>query len=146
MLEMKKLNVYLLMLLVSAMCFMLACNNSKQNSKNAKENALEAKLELQEKNDELLDDVKKTKIEAMELSEKNKQSLVDFKTRISNEQDGIKANYLIDIKRLNDRNNDLLKMMINYEGTRMDDWENFKLKYHYEMDSFQIDLDKLIKD
>ena len=127
----------LLTLLASALItgtLLISCNNSAEKVENAESNATEAMSDLNEANEEYLAEIEEHKKKTADKITANEKSIAEYKERIENERNEIKADYNKKIYELEKKNSDIKKKMDDYQAEGKEKWELFKAELNRDIE------------
>lgn len=116
-----------------AAAYFTSCNTSGTQLKNSEYKVTEAKKDLSDANAEYLEDLKKYRADADIQIEKNKDSIKEFKARVSSEKKEAQVGYELKIAELEKKNTEMKKKLDQYSGKSADQWESFKTEFNRDM-------------
>lgn len=132
---MKNSIILLSVLLLAGTSIFQSCESSAEKVKEENENVQEANEDLEEAKREYEAEVVKFKEQQLVAISENEKSIQDFKMRIASDKKA-SAEYKEEIVNLEMKNQMLSQKMDGYEGKSKKNWEEFKVEYKHDMESF----------
>jgi phosphoenolpyruvate-protein kinase (PTS system EI component) len=113
--------------------FFASCSSTSEKVDNAEEKVEEAKEDLNDANHAYIIEMEDYKRNTETQLTSNEQSIVEFKSRISNQKKEAKAEYEKQIDALNVKNSDLKKKMADFKADSESSWNAFKSEFSHDM-------------
>jgi hypothetical protein len=110
-----------------------SCNSASDDLKDAQEEVTDAEKELDEAQKAYEDEVKAFRLETEEKISANELLILEWNKKIENGSTKMRAEYLIKMKELDDRNRSLKKKMIEYKADTKENWNEFKTEFNDDM-------------
>ncbi len=124
--------------IIAALAFTVStsssCGSSELKVEKAEKNLDKAQKDLEQANQDYVNDIENYRKITADRIEENNKSIADFNARKDEDKKKIKADYQIQMKELEDRNNDLKKSMDDYKANGKEGWELFKKQFSSDMD------------
>lgn len=119
------------------------CNSSSDKLEKAKVDSKEANKNLAVANAAYLADVENYKTETQKRIERDNQSIVEFNSKIKDDQKEIKESYQKELGELEQKYANMQKRMDEYQAAGKEDWEKFKAEFDHDMDQLGQSLKDL---
>lgn len=114
--------------------------NTDKRSDKAREDLTEAKQDLKVAQQDSVTDYQNFKRESEATFIKNEKSLADWKVKVSQSDVNRRAEYEKNLAKLNQKNVDLKKRMVDYKHNGETKWSSFKTEFNNDMDDFGKEL------
>ncbi len=139
---MKKIYSILIILMFVSIAAITSCKTPAQKVASAKKDVREANKDLDKAQEVYMAEVQAYRRETADRISANDRSIAEFRTRIENEREDVKADYRRRIAVLEQKNSDSKRRMDDYKADGREKWQNFKMEFNRDMD----ELGKALKD
>ncbi len=109
----------------------------------AQETAKQANNDLEKAKVEYLNEIDSYRKEANDKIAANDKSIAEFKARVANEKNDVKAEYKLKIAELDLKNSDMKKQINDYKADSKEKWETFKIQFTQSMNDLGVSFKNL---
>ncbi|KOY84449.1 hypothetical protein AD998_20850 [bacterium 336/3] len=111
-----------------------SCTTPSEKVEDAENKVKNADKELEKAKEAYLEDVKKSKAEALDRLVKHQQEVIAFKEKIAVEKQEIKDKYTQKITELEEKNQKIKERLENYQTDDENQWKNFKKELNHDIE------------
>ena len=109
----------------------------------AQETAKQANADLEKAKADYLNEIDNYRKEANDKIDANNKSIAEFKARVANEKNDVRAEYKLKIAEIDLKNSDMKKQINDYKADSKDKWEAFKIQFTQSMNDLGDSFKKL---
>ncbi len=109
----------------------------------AQETAKQANNDLEKAKVEYLNEIDSYRKDANDKIAANEKSIAEFKARVANEKNDVRAEYKLKIAELDLKNSDMKKQINDYKADSKDKWENFKIQFTKSLNDLGVSFKNL---
>lgn len=109
----------------------------------AQETAKQANKDLENAKVDYLNEIDNYRKEANDKIAANDKSIAEFKARVANEKNDVKAEYKLKIAELDLKNSDMKKQINDYKADSKEKWETFKIQFTQSMNDLGVSFKNL---
>lgn len=134
----KMLRVLIMTLAIGATLIFTSCNSPAEKVEKAEIDLLKAERNLENANAEYLKDVESYTIKSRDRINANNQRIIEFNARIDGMEKEARADYKVQIHKLEQKNSGLKKRLDEYKAEAKENWQSFKTEFTNDMNELGL--------